>query len=186
MRALAILLLSLALAACAVAPPAANTDQLFADHLFRPASQPVRAQDVFAVTDEMRLYLGRELGSLAVAKGRQRALVDALRDKGQLRLEYDATYTRNASQAFEARTGNCLSLVIMTAALAKEIGVPVRYQNVYVDESWSRRGDLYFSAGHVNLTLGANPPRLGRASTTGRASPSTSFPRRTCATPTGA
>jgi Flp pilus assembly protein TadD len=161
MRALATLLLALALGACAFAPPAADADRLFADHLFRAAPQPVRAQDVFAVSDEMRHYLARELGGLAATKGRQQALVDALRDRAQLRLEYDAAYTRNASEAFEARTGNCLSLVIMTAAFARELGVPVRYQNVFVDETWSRRGDLYFSAGHVNLTIGADPPRLG-------------------------
>jgi Flp pilus assembly protein TadD len=47
-----------------------------------------------------------------------------------------------------------LSLVIMTAALAKEIGLPVRYQRVYVDDAWTRSGDVYFSIGHVNLRLG--------------------------------
>jgi Flp pilus assembly protein TadD len=71
-----------------------------------------------------------------------------------LRLEYESVRTRNAAEAFDARTGNCLSLVIMTAALAKEIGLPVRYQRVYVDDTWSRSGDVYFSIGHVNLSLG--------------------------------
>ena len=33
----------------------------------------------------------------------------------------------------------------------------VGYQNVFVDETWSRSGDFYLSIGHVNLTLG---PRL--------------------------
>jgi Tfp pilus assembly protein PilF len=42
----------------------------------------------------------------------------------------------------------------MTAALAKAMGVPVGFQSVYVDESWSRSGDLYVASGHVNLTLG--------------------------------
>jgi len=161
MKTLSIALLALALGACATAPPAAPGDPLFADHLFRAPAQPVRAQDVLAVDEAMRGYLARELGPHAVSKGRQQALVAALRDRTQLKLDYDAAYTRNAREAFAARTGNCLSLVIMTAALAREIGVPVRFQHVYVDESWSRRGDLYFAAGHVNLTLGANPPRLG-------------------------
>jgi len=30
----------------------------------------------------------------------------------------------------------------------------VRYQRVYVDDTWSRSGDVYFSIGHVNLSLG--------------------------------
>jgi transglutaminase-like putative cysteine protease len=72
----------------------------------------------------------------------------------QIRLEYDAAVTRNAAQAFEARTGNCLSLVIMTAALARELGLTVRFQSAFVDETWSRSGELYFRSGHVNITLG--------------------------------
>lgn len=154
-------MLVLALAGCAVAPPASQSHRFFADHLFSAPSETIDAGKVFAASDAMRRYLATELGDLPGSKGRQQALVDALRGKGQLRLEYDAASTRNAAEAFEARTGNCLSLVIMTAAFAKQMGVGVRYQNVYVDETWSRRGDIYFSIGHVNLTLGSRPPALG-------------------------
>jgi tetratricopeptide (TPR) repeat protein len=62
--------------------------------------------------------------------------------------------TRNAAQAFAARSGNCLSLVIMTAAFAKALDVPVTYQSAYTDETWSRSGGLYFKSGHVNIQLG--------------------------------
>jgi tetratricopeptide (TPR) repeat protein len=161
MKALAPALLSLALAACAVAPPAPAPERLFADALFAPPSAPVDARKVFAASEAMKRYLATELAGLEGTKGRQRALLEALRDKAQLRLEYDAAYTRNAAEAFEARTGNCLSLVIMTAALAKEMGVGVQYQKVFVDETWSRQGDIYLSIGHVNLTLGVRPPKLG-------------------------
>ena len=54
----------------------------------------------------------------------------------KLGLEYDATSTRTASEAYAARAGNCLSLVIMTSAFAKALGLPVYYQRVFVDESW--------------------------------------------------
>ena len=63
--------------------------------------------------------------------------------------------TRNAPQTFAARAGNCLSRVIMTAAFAKEIGVPIQHQMVLGDAVWSRSGGMYFSISHVNLTLGA-------------------------------
>ena len=157
----ALLLLSLALGGCASAPPASQADRFFADHLFRAPSQAIDARQVLALSDEMKGYLAREIGAPAGHKGRQRALVEALRDKGQLKLEYDAAFTRNAAEAFEARSGNCLSLVLMTAAFARQMGVPVRYQSLYFDETWSRHGNTYFSIGHVNLTLGARPPKVG-------------------------
>lgn len=156
-----ILVLALALAGCALTPPSPDSGRFFADSLFAAPSEPIDAGRVFAASDAMRRYVANDIGDLPGSKGRQQALVDALRHKGQLKLEYDAAYTRNAAEAFEARTGNCLSLVIMTAALAREMGIGVRFQNVYVEETWSRSGDLYFSIGHVNLALGRRPPELG-------------------------
>lgn len=86
-------------------------------------------------------------------KGMQQGLFDALYSEKQLKLEYNAEHTRNAAQTFTARTGNCLSLVIMTAAFAKELGLPVHYQTIVMDRAWSRNDDLYFASGHVNITL---------------------------------
>ena len=81
----------------------------------------------------MRRYARTEIAAQANRKGRHRALIDALYSKHQLRLEYDTVITRNASEAFDARAGNCLSLVIMTAAFAKELGLMVEYQKVLVE-----------------------------------------------------
>jgi Tfp pilus assembly protein PilF len=144
----------LALAACTTAPPAASVHGLFDDALFGQPSETPRAEDVFALSDAMKRHIGPEfLGQLRI-KGLQRGLVDALYTKGDLRLEYDAQMTRNAAQAYDARSGNCLSLVIMTAAFARHLGIPVTYRSVYTENTWSRSGDLYFSSGHVNLSLG--------------------------------
>ena len=106
----------------------------------------------------MKRYLDQEIADKVRGRGRQQGLVDALYSKGELKLEYDSTMTRNAAEAFEARTGNCLSLVIMTAAFARELDVPVRYQSVFTDEAWARSGDIHFIIDHINLSLGR---RLG-------------------------
>jgi hypothetical protein len=148
---------SLMLAACAGVqspPQPQRASPLFHDELFAPPSQRISASDVFALSGEMDAYLKGDVARLIHSKGSQKGLFEALYDKGLLKLEYDAAKTRNASEAFAARAGNCLSLVIMTAAFARELGMPVRYQNVFVDETWSRSGDFYLSIGHVNLSLG--------------------------------
>jgi len=158
MKRWAALLLCLMLAACAAMPaeqlPQRNST-LFHDGFFNPPIQRIDAADVFAVSDEMRAFLTGEMTRLIRLKGSQHGLFDALYDKASLKLEYDAAQTRNASQAFAGRAGNCLSLVIMTAAFAKELGMPVHYQHVFADETWSRSGDFYLSIGHVNVSLGA-------------------------------
>jgi tetratricopeptide (TPR) repeat protein len=150
----AVLLFCTLLAACASAPPSPAPGQLFRDDLFSAPAQPIRADDIFALTDEMKRYVDFEISHQLRSNGPQRGLLEALYRKQQLKLEYDSERTRNAAEAFEARAGNCLSLVIMTAALAKHLNMQVSYQSVYTDEVWTRNHDTYFASGHVNLTLG--------------------------------
>ena len=136
-------------------------EALFHDKLFGPATERIDAAEIFTANQAMRDYVRYEIAGLIEQKGRQQGLVDALYSSNKLKLNYDAEKTRNAAEAFEARSGNCLSLVVMTAALAKELGLQVRYQRVFTDDAWSRVGDLQFASGHVNLTLGRrnNDPR---------------------------
>jgi len=90
---------------------------------------------VFAVSPEMRHYLHTEIAPHLHREGPLQGLFDALYSKRQLKLEYDSAMTRNAAQAFAARSGNCLSLVIMTAAFANEMGLPVQFQSVLGEEA---------------------------------------------------
>src|SRR6266850_926484 len=154
MKHLPVSALCMLLAACAHTPVEQPPAQLFSDHLFAAPSERISAADVFALSNEMKRYLETEMADPLRTKGLHRGLIDALYSKNLLRLDYDAAITRNASQAFEARSGNCLSLVIMTAALAKELGLSVESHSAFVEPSWSRVGGMYFLSGHVNLTLG--------------------------------
>ncbi len=154
MKHLTVLLISLSLSACAIVPKIERPDHLFKDAAFFPATEPISAADVFAISDEMKQYVHVTIANQLRAKGVQQGLIDALYSRNQLKVDYDSTKTRNAAVTFAERAGNCLSLVVMTAALAKELGLPVFFQSVMVDESWSRISDMYVAAGHVNLTLG--------------------------------
>jgi Tfp pilus assembly protein PilF len=147
---------ALMLAGCASVerPPVTPTASVFHDHLFEAPAIPPSASRLFAMTPAMQHYLHERIVPQVRHKGAQRALLDALYTQGELRLEYDAKHTRNAEQAFEARVGNCLSLVIMTASFARELGLQVRFQEVLEEHAIEESGDLTFVVGHVNLALG--------------------------------
>ena len=156
-RTIAVALCTL-LAACATPEPQAPRPEfLFHDALFADPSERASPEHVFALNPAMKHFLGTEIAVQLRTQGVQAGLIEALHRKGQLRLEYDASTTRNAAEAFDARAGNCLSLVLMTAAFAKELGLHVRFQSAYLEEMWSRSGDLLLRSGHVNVTLG---PRI--------------------------
>lgn len=143
------------LAGCA-SPTAhqAPAQQLFHDQLFQPPATPIDTASVFALSPAMRDYVKREIGNPGPGRDVRRILFDALYRRDKLQLDYDAALTRTAAETFAARSGNCLSLAIMTAALARELKMPVIFQQVQIDEVWSRAGSLYFASNHVNLTLG--------------------------------
>jgi tetratricopeptide (TPR) repeat protein len=153
------LLLCVLLAACASRPPALPMAELLHDELFAPSHEVIDAQSVFTLSDDMRRYAAAELQASARTRDPRHALIDALYSRSQLGLSYDASVTRSAAEAYAARAGNCLSLVIMTAAFAKHLGLPVSYRSVLVDDLYTRLGDLYMASGHVNLVLERLPSR---------------------------
>ena len=101
----------------------------------------------------MQAYAANELAVKVRQRGPLHGLVEALYQRRELQLEYESLRTRTASEAFEARAGNCLSLVVMTAAFAKALDLEVHYQRVGIEDQWRRVGDLYVASGHVNLAV---------------------------------
>jgi tetratricopeptide (TPR) repeat protein len=164
MKTLAALLIAVFLASCASTAPMPPAAPLLHDEAFSAPVKPVDSAAALALSPAMREYLRSKRVSQAFAGDRRRQLIDALYH-GDLKLEYDAAITRTAAEAFDARSGNCLALVLMTAAFAKELGLTVHYQAVNGEDIWDRNGELYIGIGHVNLVLEDNKPRLGIAFT---------------------
>lgn len=143
------------LGACAGPRLASQPPQsIFRDDLFNAPEERFGANNVFAITEPMRRFLASDIAPQLRRQGPLMGLIDALYRKRQLKLEYDSSMTRNASEAFEARAGNCLSLVIMTAAFAEELGLRVDFHEAGIEEMWSRNGNLLVGSGHVNVTIG--------------------------------
>jgi Tfp pilus assembly protein PilF len=150
---------------CAVAPTQSSA-QLFDDQRFQAPSASIDAHGALALSAGMRRFLDEDMRRLVRAEGAQRALVWALSSRTGLRLTYDASSTRTAAEAFEARSGNCLSLALMAGALARELGLGVTYQSGLNVETVSRNGSLQLTSGHVNLRLGNTQREPGTARTT--------------------
>lgn len=137
---------------------------LFQDQAFPQPDKPIDTANIFALDDAMRRYLHDEIDSAKKTTDKRQALFNALYRRDQLKLEYDSVITRTAAETFAARSGNCLSLAIMTAALARELNFAVQFQQIDVGEVWSRSGNLYFSSNHVNLVLDRKRIDAGSAS----------------------
>jgi Tfp pilus assembly protein PilF len=156
MRRVVAVVVLLALAACATPGPApVNPSSLLLDSAFQPNSVPADPQ-VLAADDAMRRYVAVDIARELRDRGKLHGLVEALGSKAHLKLEYDATITRTAAEAFAARAGNCLSLTVMVAALARELGLSVSFRRVLGEPLWARTGDMLLGNGHLNIMLGSS------------------------------
>ena len=146
--------LLLALSGCASLEPLRTVPPgLLDDTLFPAANAPVEPPEPLALSTSMRQYLNEHLVQPGRPEQSLDALVRAVTHATGLKLRYDASRTRSAAEAFDDRAGNCLSLVLMTAAFARELGFRVDFQAVDTPAYWSRHGEFLMASEHVNLGL---------------------------------
>ena len=151
--------------ATGTAPPAAAT--LLQDALFDHPPRPADADSVLALSPAMLDHLQTLRTTVQRPSDWPMALATSLYRPGGLQLDYDASSTRNAAQAFAQRAGNCLSLVVMTAALARDLGLEVVFQRIDSDDQYRSEAALTLRSGHVNLVLTERMvPQLGRQAST--------------------
>lgn len=157
--------LAAALGGCAGVPlPAAPPAVLLPDDAYPPVAVDTDPAQANALSPAMQRFLKEEIEPRARVHGARAAMMYALFQTRALRLEYDASITRSASEAFDARAGNCLSLTLMTGALAQAMGLNVSYQAVDSGPAWSRAGGYLAYSGHVNLVLDGGATRTAGAS----------------------
>lgn len=153
-------LLAASLAGCASAPggPRAAGSPGALAALAMPAAAgletapvPPAPAEVIALTPEMRRFVERAVARDTSEMRRTRALARAILSPGTLGVRYDAAGTRTAAETFRAQAGNCLSLSLLFAAMARELGIDATFQEVRVAPQWDRRGNTVFSTRHINV-----------------------------------
>lgn len=145
------------LAGCASSTPppqaSARTLALLDDAAFGTATERIDTDRLFQLDAAMQAWLTQTLARAPRRQAPQKVLVTALAERNDLQLRYDAGFTRPATDTFAARRGNCLSLVILTSALAKALDLEVDYRTALVDDTWTQRANLLVASQHVNISL---------------------------------
>jgi tetratricopeptide (TPR) repeat protein len=110
--------------------------------------------EAFGLDDDMRAFVA----PLAIGDSASRLnrLLSGMRDRGLFSLDYNDTFTRTASTTFHDRQGNCLSFTMLFVALAREVGLAVRYQVVDVPPTWNNDHGLVVVGTHVNALIGTS------------------------------
>lgn len=109
---------------------------------------------VMEINDEMRAYLQRYVPRSYPENTRAKVLAKMIFGKGALGMEYNASKTHTAWDAFRKSEGNCLAFSYLFTVLARERGLKVSFQEVKIPTQWSGGGDdLYHISRHVNVRI---------------------------------
>lgn len=109
--------------------------------------------EIFYLQDEAKQFVHQAVNVADEPTEQIKSLVYALFDRKSFNLLYDSNANTVANETFFRKEANCLSLTIMTYALAEEAGFNAQFQNVEIPEYWTRNQGFSFLNGHINLRL---------------------------------
>tara|TARA_R110002167_G_scaffold8206_9_gene38118 strand:+ start:28578 stop:29765 length:1188 start_codon:yes stop_codon:yes gene_type:complete len=110
-------------------------------------------QDIFHLEEEAKAFVKKAVGKTGKPLEQIKSLVYALFDHADFNLLYDGNANTTANETFVSKAANCLSLSIMTYALAEEAGFNTQFQDVDIPEYWTRKQGFSMLNGHINLRL---------------------------------
>ncbi|WP_339723468.1 tetratricopeptide repeat protein [uncultured Paraglaciecola sp.] len=110
-------------------------------------------QQVFYLDDTAKAFVVSTIEPYKNKLDQMEALVRAIFDRSKLNLLYQGDANTTANDTFHAQAANCLSMSIMTYALASEAGFDVDFQEIMIPEYWTRRAGFSLLNGHINLKM---------------------------------
>jgi hypothetical protein len=158
-RTLCAIAVSAALIGCATTAPPQLAQLPWQDARFAydPALVTISPEDIFRLDPELSRLLAdpelQKLSPLGRAKGLLTIIFGPHRDK----FAYRAGHTTVAAESWRRRSGDCISLTVLTYAAARALRLDASVQEVGVPALYVRHDGFEFVNHHVNLLIHIPP-----------------------------
>ncbi|MEW6997124.1 tetratricopeptide repeat protein [Colwelliaceae bacterium BS250] len=119
--------------------------------------------DIYALDADMHNFISGNITSIADPYQRAHKILSNFFSQSPHSIRYENSADLIARESYHQNSANCLSLTILTYALANAAGLKVQFQEVDIPEYWVRDGDFNVLNGHVNLRVigsKANPFKI--------------------------
>lgn len=133
-------------------------DELFPSYsLFNIESE----EEVFYLGEEAKRFAEQSVYDSGLNARNISGFVSAILDYSDNGMMYRNNANTVANTTFSNRAANCLSLSIMTFALAQHLGLNTTFYEVDIPEYWTRRDGFSLLNGHINLRVSAPETTMG-------------------------
>ena len=136
-----------------LADPAQPVASLSASAATTPLLPPPSPQALLAVPPDLQRLLHQKVTFRGSQDDRLRALVHLIFDEDALALRYETDATHTVAETYALRSANCLSFTLFFVALAREVGITARPQEVGQVLSWWQDQRTIYNFGHVNAQV---------------------------------
>lgn len=124
---------------------------------FSPLEQPGLLDefadvDMLALSPEMLAFLDENIDRNKRESERLAQLLYAVLGSDRFSLDYDDT-TGTASSTFANGSGNCISFTNMFIAMARNLDLDAKYQEVEIPPDWSLSGSTWLISEHINVLV---------------------------------
>lgn len=113
-------------------------------------------EEIFQLGENANQYVTQLLFTHPDPVKRMKQIVRDMFDRTDFNLLYDGKANTVANDTFNNKMANCLSLSILTYALASKAHLDVEFQEIEIPEYWTRRKGRSLLNGHINLRI--SPP----------------------------
>jgi Tfp pilus assembly protein PilF len=152
-RALSAALVALVLSGCASAPVAVSSSLPWLDREFdyQPALVSVMPEDIFRLDPELARKLSDRATLSAPTEQRLKRLLATIFGTDGRGFEYRSGHSTVAAETWSTRTGDCLSLTVLTYSVSRALGMSAQMQEVQTPAIFGRVGELDIVNQHVNV-----------------------------------
>ncbi|MBU3024005.1 tetratricopeptide repeat protein [Aestuariibacter sp. A3R04] len=126
------------------------SDKTFPDYKLVTIEQP---DEIFELDRAARAFVDSTQLKTKTENENLKNLVRQIFDHSEHGLRYKSDANSVASETFANQAANCLSLTIMTYAMAKHAGFDATFYEVEIPEYWTRREGVNLLNGHINLRI---------------------------------
>jgi tetratricopeptide (TPR) repeat protein len=152
-RALSATLFALVLSGCASTPVAVSSSLPWLDREFdyQPALVTVAPDDIFRLDPELARKLADPATLSAPMGQRLKRLLGAIFGADGHGFAYRSGHSTVAAETWATRSGDCLSLTVLTYSVSRVMGMSAQMQEVQTPAIFGRVGELDIVNQHVNV-----------------------------------
>lgn len=131
-------------------PPTLLNDNLFPSYRLFPVES---IDEIFYLGEDAQFFAEKAVHNKSTLQKNVKGLVKAIFDHSDYGMLYRNSANTTADTTFNNRAANCLSLSIMTYALAEHVGLVATFYEVDIPEYWTRREGYSLLNGHINMRV---------------------------------